>query len=109
MGEIVTFEVLVPNAWVEVGRIRPHDPPGSIAAKSPIGRETYLFGWIDGRPRVARSIGGIDVDASAERVVVAAQGLEILADLADGPYECCIRSDAPICARWVLSEDLVGG
>lgn len=104
MGEVVIFEVLVPNAWVEVGRIRPHDPPGSIAAKGPIGREMYLFGWIDGRARVARSVGGVDLDAPGQRMVVAAQGLEILAELEDGPHECCVWSDAPISARWSLLE-----
>lgn len=65
-------------------------PPGSISSEDPEGRQVYLFGWVDGEgPGVWRSKGGFDEELGAGREfrnVFPMEGLELLAELEDGPY-----------------------
>lgn len=74
--------------WVTLATHDSQRPPGSITSADIHGVEqVYLFGWHRGEgPAVWRSIGGLNIADSAERLVVTS-GLDLIADLEEGPFE----------------------
>lgn len=87
-GVVVVETLTAGGEWMGIGQIRPGDPLGSMSTTEPgEGRQILSFGWDGIVPGVWRSRGGADVEVGAARLLFTS-GLDRIADLRDGPYEC---------------------
>ena len=108
----VAIEVHVKEQqWVEIGQVKPGDRPGSVTDLSGGDRTLLLFGWflltktaeqdLTERPLVVLTRAEVELTQGDLRLI-GAKDIEVLADLAEGPYQRTILSNDPICVRWFL-------
>lgn len=73
--------------WHQLSTLSEQQPRGSISSTDIHGvDQVYVFGWHQGEgPAVWRSIGGVDV-ADPEHRLILTTGLDIVADLKEGPF-----------------------
>lgn len=105
MTGILVYEIALPgdSNWTTLGTLTPDTPEGSITDMTDGGRDILLFRCAGDKSVVTRSVGGIDVEAGPDRVVLPLKGREILAELGDGQsYERDVTSGTlrEYRARW---------
>lgn len=64
-------------SWRTIGRLAPGEPSGSISHNAPDGRQIYRFTAVSSAlSRIERSVGGVDFEVGALRVIAASAGFE---------------------------------
>lgn len=90
MPHELLVEVQTPDGrWQATGSIKAGMAPGSIADEGPVGRQMYVFGWIEGRVGVYRSVAGVDYGNDAFRAVTSLE-LSLVSDLSE-PCELVVH------------------
>ena len=84
--------------WINVGEVKPGDPPGSISDNKPDGsRDLYMFECVpdDSKSTIYRSGFGADVDMGHVRAVVPDPSrLEVVKELGRGEaFELEVKTD----------------
>jgi len=91
------LEIYGPDgSWIEIGKVKPGDLPGSISDNKPDGsRDIYIFGCLldDSKSVIYRSKAGLDGEIGLVRVLTSAD-LETVAELKRGDtHEMRIKTD----------------